>query len=399
MTPITKFLSANEDGRHKRRVLIHCQYVFGIGHFVRTVELARSLSKHFEVSVVNGGEAVPNYDLPFGVDWIQMPAIYKEEAAEELRSVDPIKSLECCFAERDVILECAVRRIMPDVLITEHFPFGLLFEPEVIRLIERVKICNPHSKIVSSVRDVIESKNGGMHDDHICRLLNRYYDLVMVHGDENIVPFPSSFPKFSHIQVPVLHTGYVVQKIGQKPQKLDIPMVVASVGGGRLGGEMLDSILKSHRSIFEHWEHSLMLFVGAFQQIKNDLRAYADENSLTSVTILDFDRLRYQDALASASLAICMGGYNSVIEAVSAELPVLIYQRKFYGNNQEQECRIQLFQKAGFVESFGPDELAPESISARVLGVLPKKRPTSHEIRMNGAEESCNMITSLFGNA
>jgi len=137
----------------KPKIILHCQYVYGIGHFVRALELASGLSKYFEVYIINGGESVPNFDLPETVKYIQLPAIYKEENSAFLLSVDSSFTIEECFILRKNIIKEAVLNVIPDILITEHFPFGLLFENEVIELIKEVKKSTPLSKVVSSVRE------------------------------------------------------------------------------------------------------------------------------------------------------------------------------------------------------------------------------------------------------
>ena len=68
---------------------------------------------------------------------------------------------------------------------------------------EKVMLIDGMSDIVSSVRDVIESENGGEKDAFICALLNKWYDAILVHSDERIVPFKASFPMADQIKVPL----------------------------------------------------------------------------------------------------------------------------------------------------------------------------------------------------
>ncbi len=135
---------------------------------------------------------------------------------------------------------------MPDILITEHFPFGLLFENEVIELISEVKKSNPQSKVVSSVRDIIESSGGGEKDEYISDLINKWYDLILVHGDERMADLTFSFSKVAQVSVPIFHTGYIVRHIQNKKISDDYPLVLVSVAAGRLGNELLDAIIDSH---------------------------------------------------------------------------------------------------------------------------------------------------------
>ena len=52
-------------------VIIYCQYVWGMGHLVRSLELARALSDH-DVALVAGGQDVA-LDLPGHVNLVRLP--------------------------------------------------------------------------------------------------------------------------------------------------------------------------------------------------------------------------------------------------------------------------------------------------------------------------------------
>ncbi len=194
-------------------IFIHCNYVYGIGHFVRVAELSRGLCEHFEIYLINGGEPVPNYNISAELNYIQIPAIYSVEKQQRLMPVDQNLNLKQCLSMRSSIIMKLVFKVKPHILITETFPFGPLFENEAISLITQVKKNNPQSKIISSVRDVILTKEGSARDSHTCFLINKWYDLIIVHGDPNIVPFKSSFPMVEKIQIPLCYTGYIVQSI------------------------------------------------------------------------------------------------------------------------------------------------------------------------------------------
>lgn len=375
--------------------LVHCQYVYGIGHFVRTCELARGLSEVFDVYILNGGEAVPSYDLPPGVTCVQLPAIYKEEHLDHLSPVDPALSLAECFEARARQIERLLCRARPDVLITEHFPFGLLFEAEATWLIGRVKEHNPRAKVVSSVRDVIESKEGGQHDAHACALIHRFYDMVLVHGDPEVLALSASFPRAGEISVPLHHTGYVVQPPPPPAPRADPPELVVSVGGGRLGEELLHAALDAHRAVASAWRHHLVLFAGAFQRDVGKLRARIDASGPSRVTLNEFGREPYRRALAGATAVIGMGGYNTLLEAVSTRLPTLVYRRKFQGNNTEQDLRLSAFERAGLVQVLGPEELDPERMAARILKLVGGHEGPRAEVRMDGAVEASRLLTRL----
>lgn len=384
---------------NKPRIIIHCQYVYGIGHFVRAVELASFLSESFNVFLLNGGEPIMNYAVPDEVFYFQMPSIYKDENSNQLIPVDSSLDLKKCFVMRSAMIEQLVGVICPDILITEHFPFGLLFETEVMNLIKHIKSNNPNSKIVSSVRDVIESENGGEKDAFICALLNKWYDAILVHSDERIVPFKASFPMADQIKVPLYHTGYVVQRISPSRLENSLPILLVSIGGGRMGNELLYAMIEAHKLITCHWQHKLVLFIGAFQRDDQMLQSVVNKNDMTNIMLMPFDKNAYLQNLAKASAVVCMGGYNSVLEAVSTGVPVLIYNRKFLGNNKEQELRSTLFQKFGLVASFGEEDLAQEKLATKIIDIIKNTNRHYQNIKFNGAEVTCQILQKLINRA
>lgn len=379
----------------KLKIILHCQYVYGIGHLVRTIELARGLSKYFQVYLINGGESVPNFELPETVKLIQLPAIYKEEHSDLLLSVDSSITIEECFQLRQIIIKQTLEDVKPDILVTEHFPFGLLFEKEVIELITVVKKLNQSSNIVSSVRDIIESRKGGKKDEYISELLNKWYDLILVHGDERLASLPLSFSKTAKVTVPIYHTGYIVRHIPKAQISVDYPLILASVAAGRLGNELLDALIDSHLLIKQKIKHKLILFSGAFQKDFSRLKKKVCELHSEDVELYLFDGKEYLKYLSNASLVISLGGYNSIVESVAAKKAMLVYQRGFSGGNEEQDLRITLFKNHCTLSILKPDELKKESLSNIIVSMIEDAKSTKIELNIDGVQNSINALLKL----
>lgn len=353
-------------------ILIHCQYVYGIGHFVRAVELARSLRGDFDVHLVSGGEPVPNFTLPEGIAFTQLPPIFKDEATGQLRSVDPAVDLGTCLARRADMLGQLVQDRTPSIVITEHFPFGLLFEDEVVGMLGRVRRLRPDAMVVSSVRDVIESAQGGKDDAHTCELIDQWFDLIVVHGDARAIPLRASFPLIDRIKTPYVHTGYVVEPAQPRRVRAELPLLVGAIGGGRVGQELLAALMAAHREACASWPHELLLFRGAFEHDTTAPGAAPGQ-----VRIQPFDRGAYRQALAEAAGLICLGGYNSVLEALSMSLPALVYKRRFLGTNREQALRADFFRQSKLVMTIEEHDLATQVLAWRIVShfATPPARP------------------------
>ncbi len=380
----------------KSNLFLYCNYVYGIGHLIRSLELSKGLTKDYNVYLLTGGEPVPNLEICDSIKFIQLPALFKKEKDVELTPVDLDITLSECFTRRKLLIDQWVKDIKPDVIITEHFPFGLLFEKESLHLINSAKEYNQNLKLVCSVREVIESPKGGPNDEKVCHILNRNFDLLLVHGDERIIPISRSFPNLHNIQIPVIHTGYIVsKKSAETVQNADRPILLASVAGGRLGTELLEAVIESHKKLVTEVPHQVIIFTGAFQdQAMEDLiKESTVENH--NIQILKFDRNRYLHYLSFAEVVISLGGYNSTLESIYLKKKVLIYNRDFAGNNREQNLRIRSLEDKGCLKTFTAEDLSNGRLLKLILSAFNSKNDLVHEIDFDGVEKSREQITNL----
>jgi len=259
-----------------------------------------------------------------------------------------------------------------------------------------VKIKNPSAKIISSVRDIIESGRGSKKDGHICDIIHSWYDLILVHGDEHFAPLVTSFPVVSKLTVPIVHTGYIVRKMPTETAFSDLPIVLASVAGGRLGNELLDALVGSHLYTYQNRKHQLILFSGAFQKDHDVLLSKISLLREGCVKLLQFDSAAYKNYLINASLVISLGGYNSILESVSAKKPMLVYQRIFTANNEEQQLRINLFKKAGLLDVIYPQDLHAAQLTNLIVHKLANLEVPDFPLNLDGVQNATKALISLF---
>jgi predicted glycosyltransferase len=373
------------------RIVIHCQYVYGLGHLVRALNLAKGLVEYYDVYFLNGGEAVDNLKVDSSINFIQLPAIYKEEGRSELSSVSNDLSLTDCFKLRGQIIREKIEVIAPEIVITEHFPFGLLFSKEVIRLIDYAKRANSKAKIVCSVRDVIESLKGGDSDQETVELLASFYDLVLIHGTEEIIPIESSFPLAKKIKPKIVYTGYVVDPMLHSGRKRSENILV-SVGGGRVGGELLTAVVNAFKQIKTESNHKLVVFKGAFDSRNEEV--LEDDR----VEYFSFDRNMFLNQLSISDISISLGGYNSTVESIYAGNEVIIYNRKFLGSNEEQNIRISRFKEAGLISVISLEDLEVSRLSKILLSHINNRseKNSNFEVDFKGIDSTVSEIKELI---
>ena len=356
---------------------------------MRTIQLATILVDEFDVYLLNGGQIIGQFPIDRRIQIINMPAIYKNEKLNELIPVDNELNLEQCLGKRKQIISDTLEMIVPDVIITEHFPFGFLFKEEALSYISNAKAINKNVKVVASVREVIENNNGNPNDYITIEILNKEYDLLLIHGDENIINIKESFPSINLIKIKYTHTGYIVRHIENLNRKSEQYNILVSVGAGRLGSELLQKVIDSFNFLNKS-QIKLTLFTGVFQENKHLLEVVRN-----NIEVLEFNRELYLSKLASCDIVISLGGYNSMIEAISLNKKLLVYNREFAGSNLEQDIRISTFKKLNLIDSF-PFETTPEQLANKILETANDRNKKVIKINFQGATNSFNEIKKLM---
>ena len=372
------------------KVLIHCQYVYGLGHLIRALQLAKGLLSDFDVYFLSGGESVKGVAINPKINFIQLDSIYKKEDSSKLSSVDKNFTIDECLSNREKVIHELIQNILPDVILTEHFPFGFLFEKEVLGLISKAKSVNPSVKIVSSVRDIIETEKGSESDNKTIKVLNQYYDLLLVHGDENVIPLETSFPLSDQVKIRQLRTGYIIDSAIKKQQNKKQTIVV-SVAGGRIGKELKDAVVNAFISIKDDTNHELLVFDGAFNS------GYDQSSSDNRITYFKFDRSLFLQELSQSDISISLGGYNTIVESLYAANKVLIYNREFLGDNFEQDIRISSLAKLGLITTLDSAQLELKRLAQIIKNTI-CSRADRREINVdfdgviNSVQEIRNLI-------
>lgn len=372
------------------KVLIHCQYIYGLGHLIRALQLAKGLMNYFEVYFLSGGEAIEGISIDSNIHFIQLDELYKEEDSNKLSSVDDNLTTKECLENREQVINDLIKNICPDVVLTEHFPFGFLFEQEALNLISKAKSVNQQVKIVSSVRDIIESKKGSVTDKKTVAFLNENYDLLLVHGDENVIPFETSFSLSNEVKIRQVQTGYVIDKSLKMRQKRKKTIVV-SVAGGRVGRELKDAVIKAFQSIQSEINHELLVFDGAFSTDVDQI--IREEN----IQYFKFDRSIFLKELSQSDVSISLGGYNTTVESLYTGNKVLIYNREFLGQNFEQDIRISSLADLGLITRVDIEHLEQNKLAGLLLDTINlQSYPNDLNIDFEGVERSIQEIKQLI---
>ena len=166
---------------------LYCQHSVGMGHFVRSLALARVLGEWFEVHFLNGGRAPPGLTLPASVHFHHLSPLGMDKASQ-LVSLEPGVSVEQAKERRLAAIGNLIARRSPDLVVTELYPFGRKkFAFELDPLIQAAR--SRGAGIVCSVRDLLVSDRPDQqrHDDRTALKLDAAFDAVIVHELAHLV--------------------------------------------------------------------------------------------------------------------------------------------------------------------------------------------------------------------
>jgi predicted glycosyltransferase len=351
------------------KILFYCQHLLGIGHLRRAATLARALAlAGHDVTLVSGGESVPHLDCQ-PAKLVQLEPVravdkfFKVLVNERGEKIDD--AFKAARAERLVAL---FNEIMPDVVLTEMFPFGrrqLRFE--LIPLLEAAKAAPWRPRITSSVRDILVMSPKPERIDEMLGLVETYYDAVLVHGDRDLIPFDATFAPAARIADRLVYTGYVVdtQPPQRGPHMPGHDEVIVSAGGGAVSEPLLEAAMAA-RALTALQDKTWRLLVGHNLPPErfDKLRANAPAGVIVERARADFVTL-----LANAVLSISQGGYNTVMETLKFGRRAVVVPYAG-GLETEQTLRAELLGKRGLIQIVDELTLTPQSMAAAVARAL-----------------------------
>lgn len=363
-------------------LLFYCQHVLGMGHLMRSKALVEGLVDDFAVTFLNGGELIPGFTFPSQVEVINLPPLTSDAAFTSIQAGVGQRLEEIMSARANLLME-TYTRLQPDLLVIELFPFGRKkFAFELMPLLARIRQDGSTTKVVCSLRDIMVSRRDQWkHELRACRLLNRYFDLLLIHADPTFQRLEESFGQVAALTTPTLYTGYVAQhdvaegETAHEPLlPVQHPLLVASIGGGRVGSELLFATAAASSQLAPTFPHQLLMFTGPYLPDAEfaQLRAsVADQSHI----VLQRYTTQFLHYLTQADLSLSMAGYNTCMNLLTTGTRALVLPFTG-GDNDEQSIRAVKLAQMGAVGLLHPAELTPTRLAERITQQLMAPAPT-----------------------
>jgi predicted glycosyltransferase len=369
------------------------QSLAGIGHLARSSAIAKALSTISHVTMFSGGKPVEGYAAPSGVEFVQLPAVRRDSAADASPvPLEPGYTADEIERMRSELLVDSYRRIKPRIIIVEYFPFApRRFGKTLNELFNVINQEKERPIVICSIRTYpMRPWDANADAAWINQQLRENFSCVLHHADPKLFPLTSLGPYLQSALsgITVWQTGFIRRPLDLVDHDHPSNGLLLTVGGGSAFGAKLlrrwiDAARAGSPDLFP-----VNAVCGPLMDVNDRQTVRAEQNA--NITV--HDRVANMDALISSSRAVvCMGGYNTLVEALSLKKPVLAFPHSELG---DQAFQVSALHSHGMLLK-GDQSQSKFEITALMENLLTFK--PQHQIDCNGAERSVEIVKHLLG--
>ena len=358
------------------RIAFYSHDTLGLGHTRRNLLIATSLTRsglQVDMLLITGTYTASRFALPPGTDCLTLPSLRKDlDGSYASRSLDmPLGEL---VALRSEAIWAALKGFRPDLFVVDNVPRGVAGELDLsLRKLKK----HGRSKCVLGLRDVLDAHDvvraeWAARDTK--RTLETYYDAVWVYGDPllhatlpeaeravaadrlHYLGYFDPLLRLAPLAAPSDETRAILTWAGS-------PFVLCTVGGGQDGVQLAQAFLRTRlggrRGVLLTGP---FMHPGARQALRDEAAGRAD------LLVIDFLE-EPLELLPHADRIVSMGGYNSVLEGLACERPLLVVPR--VAPRQEQWIRAERLRQLGLLDVLHPASLGPHALEAWLGQAVP----------------------------
>ena len=362
------------------RIALYSHDTMGLGHIRRTSLLARALRRpplNAHVLLLSGIRESGAYPLPDGIDSITLPAYRKHgDGSYGARALGiPLDDL---IALRSQTLAAALDAFAPDLLIVDNVARGALGELDASLARQRARGC----RIVLGLRDIIDEPAAVARQWTKLRTLETirdYYDAVWIYGDARLYDTARAY-NIAAANKPITYLGYpdpLLREERHAPSN-EAPYALCLLGGGQDGYALAETFART--TLPDGWR--AILLTGAMMPAAERAQLAAILADRPDYQLLEFT----PEPLAlmrGARAIIAMSGYNTTLELLALNAPMLLVPR--IKPRREQWLRAVRLAELGLADCLHPDELSPARLSAWLADARPRKTARDR-LDFNGLE-------------
>lgn len=350
----------------------------GFGHARRNLAIATALTlaePEAAVLLATSADEIHTLGIPPRVDVVKLPGLRKV-ANEKYTGRRLAVGGTGVIAVRNSLLQATVDSFKPAVILADKHPLGA--RGELLPALTALR--SDGGRAVIGFRDILDDPahvRTEWTQAEIPRAIEEHYDRVLVYGHPAVLDPVKEYSMPRAVAAKLRFCGYVctpppVERVTRDAFPFAAftrdarPAVLATAGGGEDGFAILETFIAAAAGA--EWRGIVVAGSQSAPEKRQALREAAAEAGVmyfTFVRGLD-DWFELVDAL------VCMGGYNTLAEAVSRGTPTVCVPRVV--PRTEQLIRAEAFAKRDLLRYIHPDRLDPGAVRREVDEVLKSSR-------------------------
>ncbi len=379
-----------------RRALFYSHNGVGVGHLQRQLDLATAYrARHPEAGILmaTGSHAAGMFEFPTGIDYLKLPSLVMTDRYRTWRARDLPLADDDVRELRSELLEQAVRRFRPELLVADFLPTG----PHGELLGALGELERQGGRAVAGFRDIVDEpafvrtlwEENGTYDT-----LARHYDAICVYGEAATTDFAVDYALSPALQSRLRYCGY----LGRGPQTaVDVPLyprplIVATSGGGADGATMLEPFVAAAAALRPALGGTWLMVTGPLMETAEHERLTLLAEPAGIVVRRVVPNLRSHVALADCLVA--MAGYNTTCDVLSFRIPAVIVPR--VGLSQEQAIRADRLAAWGAAQVVAPGDGCAQRLAAAISETLTGPRPAPAPVRLDGLKRACDVFDEIL---
>ncbi len=386
------------------RFLFYSHDGLGLGHTRRHLAVATALAELAPDAVIllaTGAEEIVRHGLPRQIEILKLPGLRKDGNEQYSSRRLAVSSVEVRDLRSELLL-AAAKNLRPQVTLVDKHPFGASGEFKAgLKAIRKAG-----GRTVLGLRDILDEPAHVLAEWRPYRMQKRiaeFYDQVVVYGDQAVFDPVTAYKFPDELAGRTDFCGYVFNREHaaslehfERPfpprDKRERPVALATTGGGEDGFRTLEMFM--HASASAPWQG--VAVAGPMTPVA-ELEILAGLAAQCGVTFRHF--VPHLSALFdSVDALVCMGGYNTLVEASALGVPTICVPR--ITPRTEQLIRAEAFARLGLLQVSRPDQLSPHTLRCQIATALlssPEElRARAHgALNFNGAEQAARHLLAL----
>jgi predicted glycosyltransferase len=352
------------------RFLFYSHDGLGLGHIRRNLAIARALTDatpRASIVLATSAEHADALGLAAHVDILRLPALRKLDNGHYAARRLPIPAADVSRLRSD-LLAAAVRSFEPDVMLVDKHPLGV--HGELGAALDA--LAETGGRAVVGFRDVLDEAEAVAAEwsaYQIPEVIAERFDRVLVYGDAVVLDPVAEYGLPEAVASKTRFCGYVsspetgdratLQALCGFPRRTPTrPLVLATTGGGEDGVGLLETFVDAATGT--GWDAIVVAGPQAAGKRVESVRRRAVASGMAFHSFVPGLGAWFGvvDAL------VCMGGYNTLTEAVSRGTPTVCVPR--VSPRREQLMRAEAFERLGLIRTLVPDSLSRERLRAEI---------------------------------